>query len=119
MNIDFKGPIGFIFDVSSLTDTLDRDRDISPLAWQYVIEQDLIAVTHLQLAGTVPHCPSLETQYRLLRAMQTRYAVNFVCQLDPHILSHLKGHVLTVEMTPDILVIVKMKSISEEQYTCS
>jgi len=112
MNIDFKGPIGFIFDVSSLTSTLDRDNDLSPLAWQYVIESDLVSVGRLTLIPRAPHCASLERQYELIRRLQKRYELNFVCQLDEHTLSHLREYVLAIEMTTDVLVIIKITSLN-------
>lgn len=112
MNIDSKGPVGFIFDISSLTGTLDSDMDFSPLAWQYVIEQDLVEQGRLTLICAAPHCPSLESQYRLIRALQSRYELNFVRQLDEHILSYLRGYVLTIEMTTEVIVLIKSQSLS-------
>jgi len=112
MNIDFKGPVGFIFDVSSLTDTLDRDRDFSPLAWQYVIERDLVEFGQLTLVSETPHCKSLEGQYRHIRALQKRHQLNFVNQLDDYILSHLREFVLSIEMTIELLIVIKRKSLS-------
>jgi hypothetical protein len=112
MNIDFKGPIGFIFDVSSLTGTLDTDNVLSPLAWQYVIESDLADQCQLELLSRVPHCASLEQQYELIRRLQKRYELNFICQLDEHILSQLRGYVLAIEMTTEVLVIIKVTSLS-------
>jgi hypothetical protein len=111
MNIDFNGPVGFIFDVSSLTDTLDRDNELSPLAWQYVIESQLVDEANLTLVSRAPHCPSLEKQYALIQRLQKRYELNFLCQLDEHILSHLRGYVLTIEMTKDVLIIIKIPSL--------
>ncbi|MNO19223.1 hypothetical protein D3C76_89510 [compost metagenome] len=115
MNIEYKGPTALIFDVSSLTDTLDRGGELSPLAWQFVIEQDLVEKVGLSMVLTTPHCPSLESQYRLIDRLQDRYKMRFVEQLDEHLLAHLRQYGLSIEMTLDYLVIFKEKTLSRSE----
>lgn len=109
MNINFNGPTALIFDVSVMTSTLDGGGVISPLAWQYVTERDLVEKGNLTIVSAVPKCPSLEKQYCLIRSLQDRYSCNFVDQLSPHILAYLADFVVEIMMTQDALVIVKRK----------
>lgn len=111
MNIEFKGPTALIFDVSSLTSTLDRGEILSPLAWQFVVEQDLVEKVGLTMVYTTPHCPSLEKQYLLIRSLQNRYERTFVDQLDQHLIAHLRQFGLSIEMTLDYLVVFKENTI--------
>ncbi|QTH80334.1 hypothetical protein PA10_00134 [Pseudomonas phage pPa_SNUABM_DT01] len=111
MNIEFKGPTALIFDVSALTGTLDIGGMIPPLAWQFVIEQDLIEKVGLTMVSTTPHCPSLENQYSLIRKLQDRYEQTFVDQLDQHLTAHLRLFGLSIEMTLDYLVVFKENTL--------
>ena len=112
MNIEFKGPRVLVFDVSTLTDTLDRGGALSPLAWQYVVERDLVEKGGLTLVSEYPPSQSLSDQYRLIRALQDRECLSFVDQLDEHILSHLRQYVVSIEWTSDILVMLLRKPIT-------
>lgn len=112
MNIEFKGPRVLVFDVSTLTDTLDGSGALTPLAWQYVVERDLVEKGGLTVVSEYPPSPSLQDQYRLLRALQDRECMSFVDQLDEHILSHLRQYVVSIEWTSDILVMLLRKPIT-------
>lgn len=112
MNIESKGPTALVFDVSFLIDTLDEGGVLSLLAWQFVIERELVEKTGLTLVSTTPRCKSLESQYRTIRSLQERCGMTFVDQLDVHVLSHLRDYVVAIEMTNEILVMVKRKRLS-------
>lgn len=114
MNIECKGPTALVFDVSSLIGTLDEGGELSLLAWQFVIERELVEKAGLTLTSTTPRCKSLEQQYRQIHALQDRYGMAFVDQLDEHILSYLRRHVIAIEMTDEILVMVNRKRLSLE-----
>ncbi|MNZ13959.1 hypothetical protein D3C78_308720 [compost metagenome] len=112
MNIESKGPTALIFDVSSLTGTLDRGETLSPLAWQYVIEKDLVQKAGLKVVTRYPYCPSLDRQYRLIRALQNRYELTFVDQLDEHLLAYLRQYVISIEMTLEYIVVLIEQTLS-------
>lgn len=111
MDIDFNGPTALIFDVSEIMDTLDRGGEISPLAWQYVIERDLVEKGHLTIVSTVPKCESLAKQYQLIYSLKDRYSINFADQLSPHILAYLADYVVETMVTSEVMVIIKRKLI--------
>lgn len=112
MNIESKGPTALVFDVSTLIGTLDEGGVLSLLAWQYVIERDLVEKGGLTLQSTVPKCKSLESQYRTIRSLEERYGMTFVDLLDDDILAHMRRYVVAIEVTSDILVMVKRKTLS-------
>jgi hypothetical protein len=114
MNIEFKGPTALVFDVSFLIGTLDEGGELSLLAWQYVIERELVEKTFMTLVSSTPRCKSLERQYRQIRALQERCGMTFVDQLDRNVVAHLQRYVIAIEMTNEILVMVKRKRLSLE-----
>lgn len=114
MNIEYKGPTALVFDVSFLIGTLDEGGELSLLAWQFVIERELVEKARLNLVSSTPRCKSLEQQYRHIHALQDRYGMAFVDQLDENILTHLRRYVIAIEMTDEILVMVKRKRLSLE-----
>lgn len=114
MNIEYKGPTALVFDVSSLIGTLDEGGELSLLAWQFVIERELVEKAFLTLVSTTPRCKSLEKQYRKIHALQDRCGMTFVDQLDRNVVAHLQRYVVAIEMTNEILVMVKRKRLSLE-----
>lgn len=112
MTIDSNGPRRLIFDVYALTDTIDRDAIFSPLAWQYVVERDMVTFGHLTVASTLPDCPSLSDQHRLIRAMQKREGINVIDLLGTFALEYLKNYVVSVEMTSTELVVTRLKLLT-------
>jgi hypothetical protein len=114
MNIKYKGPTALVFDVSSLIGTLDEGGELSLLAWQFVIERELVEKAGLTLVSTTPRCKSLERQYRQIHALQDRFGMTFIDQLDRLVVAHLQYYVVAIEMTNEILVMVKRKRLSLE-----
>jgi hypothetical protein len=114
MNIESKGPTALVFDVSTLIGTLDEDGVFSLLAWQYVIERDLVQWAGLTLQSTVPRCKSLERQYEQIRALQDCYGMTIVDLLDWDMLVQMRQYVIAIEVTKDVLVMVRRKRLSLE-----
>ena len=114
MIIESKGPIALVFDVSSLIGTLDEGGVLSPLAWQFEIERDLVEKSGLTIISKVPHCPSLEKQYLMIRSLQARYEMTFADQISECILSYLRQYAIIIEMTDEIIVMVTTKLLNLE-----
>ncbi len=112
MTIDLNGPKRLIFDISALTHTLDRDEELSPLTWQYVIERDLAALGDQAVVSCLPYCPSLANQYRILKSLQTQEGLDVTIVLGPEVLNHLRAFVLSIELTTQTLIISKQKPTS-------
>lgn len=98
MKIDFKAPTGFILDVSLLLDTIDAERVISPLTWQYVIEQDLINLAGLTLANSQELIPSLAKQISLVRFLQKELKFSIVNVIPGQLILHLRQYRVEVKM---------------------
>lgn len=114
MNIESKGPTALVFDVSSLMGTIDEGECLSMLAWQYVAERDLARWAGLAVQSTTPKCKSLERQYQQIRSLQDRYGMTIVDVIGWDIIEHLSPYVVAIELTREILVVVKRKRLSWE-----
>jgi len=112
MDIDLKGPTVLIFDVSDMISTLDGEGELSPLAWQYMIERELVEKGKLTIGSTVVKSPYLAEQYRIVKSLLERYpSNNIVDQLDPSILEYLSQYVVEIMMTNEVLLVIKRKVI--------
>lgn len=112
MTIDLNAPSVLIFDVFTLTDTLDRGGEFSPLAWQYVVERDLVVLGNLTLVSSYPRCPSLAEQYRLIHSLQARENLNITHFVGGVFLRHLEPYVISIEMTTTELIVTKHKLVT-------
>jgi hypothetical protein len=109
MDIDLKGPEALIFDVSYMTTTIDEEEVLSLLAWQFVVERDLVEKGGLTVVSTIPFCPSLITQYKVIRGLLERYSLNIADRMTPCLLEYLSEYVVEIVMTREDLVIIKRK----------
>ncbi|MCY1278100.1 hypothetical protein D9M68_20140 [compost metagenome] len=109
MNIDLKGPEALIFDVSYMTATVDEGEVLSLLAWQFVIERELVEKGGLTVVSAFPKCPSLVKQYKVIQGLLERYSLSIADRLSPHILEYLSEYVVEIIMTREDLAIIKRK----------
>jgi hypothetical protein len=109
MNIDLKGPEALIFDLSYMTSAIDEGNVLSLLAWQFVIERELVEKAGLTVVSAFPKCPSLTKQYKLIQGLLERYSLSIADRLTPHILEHLAEYVVEIALTREDLVIIKRK----------
>lgn len=112
MAIHLNAPSVLIFDVFALTDTLDRGGEFSPLAWQYVVERDLVVLGNLTVVSSYPKCPSLTEQYRLIQALQARDNINIISSVGQVLMEYLAQYVISIEMTTTELIVTKRKLVT-------
>ncbi len=107
MKIDSKAPTGFILDISMLKDTVDEEREISPLAWQYVIEQDMINLLALSVIPTVDLYPSLIKQVAVVLFLQRHSKFNIVNCIPGELVLYLRAFEVEAKINDGTLFIVK------------
>ena len=107
MKIDSKAPTGFILDISMLKDTVDEEREISPLAWQYVIEQDMINLLDLSVIPTVDLYPSLIKQVAVVLFLQRHLKFNIVNCIPGELVLYLRAFEVEAKINDGTLFIVK------------
>ena len=112
MNIDFKGPRGFIFDISSLNEVLGSEGVFSPLAAQYVVERSLVENLGLSVVSDIPQYPSLRDQYRQIKFLMSWYGLEVHKKIPKNIVGMLREFVISVVMNDDILLICLQKPIT-------
>lgn len=107
MKIDSKAPTGFILDISPLKDTIDEEESISPLAWQYVIEQDMINLLGLSVIQTVDLYPSLIKQVSVIVFLQRHFKFNIVNCIPGELVLYLRAFEVEAKINSTTLFIVK------------
>lgn len=98
MDIDYKGPKGFILDISTLLDVVDGEQAISPLAWQYVIEQDLINKAGLNVVERMSLIPSLVKQISLVSFLQAEFKYSVINCVPGQLILHLRPFEIEVKI---------------------
>lgn len=106
MKINYKAPKGFILDLSPLMHTVDTERELSPLAWQYMIEQDLINKLGLDVQTQTELYPSLCNQIRLIYRLQERYLFSVVNCVPGPLVLYLRGFEVQANVYGDDLYLV-------------
>lgn len=107
MKIDSKAPTGFILDIALLKDTIDAEEVISPLAWQYVIEQDMVNLLDLNVVKTVELYPSLIKQVSVLDFLQRLQKFNIVNCIPGQLVLYLRSFEVEAKINGTTLFIVK------------
>lgn len=107
MKIDSKGPTGFILDISALKDTIDEEGSLSPLAWQYVIEQDMINLLDLSVVPTVDLYPSLIKQVSVIAFLQRHFKFNIVNCIPGEVVLYLRAFEVEAKINDTTLFIIK------------
>jgi hypothetical protein len=107
MKINSKAPTGFILDISLLQHTVDSEEVISPLVWQYVIEQDMINQLGLNVIPTVELYPSLIKQVGLVVFLQHHLKFSIVNCIPGHLVLYLRSFEVEAKINGTTLFIVK------------
>jgi hypothetical protein len=107
MKINSKAPTGFILDLSLLMDTVDAERTISPLTWQFVIEQDLVNKCGWLVLEPSVLPDSLLSQARLITFLQDHQKFNIVNCIPGQLVLYLRKFGVEIKMSGNTLFIVK------------
>lgn len=107
MKIDSKAPQGFILDISTLKDTVDDEGVISPLTWQYVIEQDMFNLLGWKVKNAVELPPSLIKQFAVVDFLQRHLKYSIVNCIPGQLVLYLRSFEVEAKINGTTLFIVK------------
>lgn len=106
MKIDYKAPRVFITDVSPLFDIVDSDSILSPLAWQYCIENDLTEKAGLDVLRSISLDPSLVRQIATIMFLQEHQKFNIINCLPGQLILYLQSFEVEIKINGCAMLLI-------------
>lgn len=106
MKIDYKAPRVFITDVSLLFETVDSDSMLSPLAWQYCIENDLTEKAGLDVLRSISLEPALVSQIATIVFLQEHQKFNVINCLPGQLILYLRSFKVEIKINGCAMLLI-------------
>lgn len=114
MEIKFKAPTSFIFDVSDKMLMMDPEQIIHPLAWLYVVERALAVRFAWNICSSTPRCRHLTSQYALVEFIQTNHSIYLTEIIPEEIGIALRRHVVRIHLDREAFVVTAVRPLPGE-----